>query len=91
MARWGLGLTLPTRVSAIGGHFMFEDDQQTPNTLNCSLEFDRADGTRKMIELEVRHWITNTEAGIGRGDLAVATDRPPDHRNNWNKSQMGLL
>ncbi len=81
MARWGLGLTLPTRVSAIGGHFMFDDDQQTPNTLNCSLEFDLPDGKRKMMELEVRHWITNSEAGIGRGDLAVGTERPPVHRN----------
>ena len=32
MARWGLGVTYPTKISAIGGHFMFDDDQETPNT-----------------------------------------------------------
>jgi predicted dehydrogenase len=67
-ARWGLGVALPTRVSAVGGHFMFDDDQETPNTLNCVFEFDRPDGRRKMMEFEVRHWITNDEAGI-RGGL----------------------
>jgi len=67
-ARWGLGVAFPTRVSAVGGHFMFDDDQQTPNTLNCVFEFDQPDGRRKMMEVEVRHWITNNEAGI-RGGL----------------------
>jgi predicted dehydrogenase len=62
-ARWGLGVAYPTRVSAIGGHFMFDDDQETPNTPNASFEFD-AGGTKKMITFEVRHWITNHEAGI---------------------------
>jgi len=67
-ARWGLGVAFPNRVSAVGGHFMFDDDQETPNTLNCVFEFDRPDGRRKMMEVEVRHWITNNEAGI-RGSL----------------------
>ncbi len=65
VARWGLGVKFPNRVSAIGGHFMFDDDQQTPNTLCCAFEFDMPDGKRKMLEFEVRHWITNHEAEIG--------------------------
>jgi len=65
-ARWGLGVRLPNRISAIGGHFMFDDDQQTPNTLTCSFEFNQPGGRRKIIEFDVRHWITNNEAGIGR-------------------------
>ncbi len=40
IARWGLGVTHPTKVSAIGGKFMFDDDQETPNTLSASFEFD---------------------------------------------------
>jgi predicted dehydrogenase len=67
IARWGLGVGFPNKVSAIGGHFVFDDDQQTPNTLNVACEFDMADGKRKMLEFEVRHWITNHEAGIGEG------------------------
>jgi predicted dehydrogenase len=69
VARWGLGLKFPNRISAVGGHFMFDDDQQTPNTLSCAFEFDLPDGKRKMMEFEVRHWITNSEADIGRGSL----------------------
>ena len=65
IARWGLGLGLPDKVSAVGGHFMFDDDQQTPNTLNCAFEYDLPDGKRRLLEFEVRHWITNHEAGIG--------------------------
>jgi predicted dehydrogenase len=64
-ARWGLGVKYPTKVSAIGGHFMFDDDQQTPNTLNAAFEFVTPDGKRKMLEFEVRHWTTNSEAMIG--------------------------
>jgi len=66
-ARWGLGVGLPNRVSASGGHFMFDDDQETPNTLSCVFEFDQPDGPRKLMEFEVRHWITNNEAGIQGG------------------------
>ncbi len=69
VARWGLGVKYPNRISAVGGHFMFDDDQETPNTLNCAFEFDLPDGRRKMIEFEVRHWITNHEAEIGQGRL----------------------
>ena len=68
VARWGLGVSQPTKVSAMGGHFMFDDDQETPNTLNIAYEF-HDHGKLRMMEFEVRHWMTNNEAGIGkRGD-----------------------
>ncbi|HTS66512.1 MAG TPA: Gfo/Idh/MocA family oxidoreductase [Candidatus Acidoferrales bacterium] len=63
MARWGLGVKYPAKVTAIGGHFMFDDDQETPNTLVASYEFHDG-GVKKMLVFEVRHWITNHEAGI---------------------------
>jgi predicted dehydrogenase len=66
-ARWGLGVQLPTRVSATGGHFMFDDDQETPNTLACAFMFEQPGARPKMMEMEVRHWISNNEAGLGRG------------------------
>ncbi len=71
-ARWGLGVTYPTKVNAIGGHFMFDDDQETPNTLTAEYEFDSG-GKKKMMVFEVRHWITNHEAGIGDGGRAPNT------------------
>ncbi|MDQ3211320.1 MAG: Gfo/Idh/MocA family oxidoreductase [Acidobacteriota bacterium] len=63
IARWGLGVTHPTKVSAIGGKFMFDDDQETPNTMTASYEFD-VNGAKKVMTFEVRHWISPHEAGI---------------------------
>jgi predicted dehydrogenase len=63
-ARWGLDVTYPTRVSAMGGHYMFDDDQETPNTLVATFGFDGR-GKRKMLVFEVRHWMSNREAEIG--------------------------
>jgi hypothetical protein len=76
IARAGLGVGFPTSVSAMGGHFMFEDDQETPNTLNATFCFEAPGGKRKMMELEVRHWITNHEAEIGSGAYG-ASGVPP--------------
>jgi predicted dehydrogenase len=67
IARAGLGVGFPTSVSAMGGHFMFDDDQETPNALNAAFYFDAPGGKRKLMEIEVRHWITNHEAEIGTG------------------------
>jgi predicted dehydrogenase len=63
IARWGLGVKYPVKASAIGGHFMFDDDQETPNTLNCAFEFDQG-GKKRLLEFEVRHWMSNGEAKI---------------------------
>jgi predicted dehydrogenase len=67
IARWGLGVGFPVSASAMGGHFMFDDDQETPNTLSATFVFEDAAGKRKLMEIEVRHWITNHEAEIGTG------------------------
>ena len=64
LARWGLGVTYPAKVSAMGGHFLFDDDQETPNALVAAFEFD-VDGRKKLLTFEVRHWISNKEARIG--------------------------
>ena len=64
IARWGLGVTLPMKISTIGGHFMFDDDQQTPNDLIAVFEFPNHQGggdKKKILQFEVRHWITNRE------------------------------
>ncbi len=64
IARWGLGVKLPVKVTAVGGHFMFDDAQNTPNQLLSIFEFpvDKAGGDKKKIlQFEVRHWMTNPE------------------------------
>jgi predicted dehydrogenase len=67
IARWGLGVRFPVMVSAMGGHVMFDDDQETPNVLNATYYFDNSIGKPKVMELAIRHWITNHEAEIGTG------------------------
>ena len=62
LARWGLGVGLPTRIQASGGHFMFDDNQETPNTLLCTFEYPQQG---KILQFETRHWITNYEGGFG--------------------------
>jgi len=70
VARWGLGVTLPTKVCAMGGHFMFDDDQNTPNVLIAMFEFPSSAGggdKKKILQFEVRHWITNNEGSLSKG------------------------
>jgi predicted dehydrogenase len=64
IARWGLGVKLPVKVNAIGGHLMYDDDQDTPNTMLVTWEFDDG-GRKKLMSFEVRHGLSNHEAGIG--------------------------
>lgn len=65
LARWGLGVTLPTKITALGSHFLFDDDQQTPNVITAAYEFNTPGEKKKMMTFEVRGWMTNHEAGIG--------------------------
>ena len=67
IARWGLGVTLPTRIATMGGHVMFDDDQQTPNVLMAMYEFPNPAGggdKKKLLQFEVRHWISNSEDSL---------------------------
>jgi predicted dehydrogenase len=62
IARWGLGVGLPRKVQSMGGHFLFDDDQETPNTQVTSFEYPSGKPSeKKMLVFEVRHWITNPE------------------------------
>jgi len=74
IARWGLGVGYPTCVSALGGHFMFDDDQETPNTITALYEFEDG-GKKKMMEVAVRHWVSNHEASIGEGRRKAEYER----------------
>lgn len=68
-ARWGLGVDLPSQVSSMGGKFMFEDDQQTPN---CQIATFKYPEQNKMLVFEVRHWITNPEDGLSADGNVVS-------------------
>jgi predicted dehydrogenase len=84
-ARFALGVRYPTRISSMGGHFMFDDDQETPNTQVTTFEFEEG-GKKKMLVFDVRHWVTNNEAGIGeRSDpqAGASAGAPQTVGNIW--------
>jgi predicted dehydrogenase len=76
-ARLALGVKYPTQISSMGGHYLFDDDQETPNTQVATFEFQDG-GKKKLLVFEVRHWMTNNEAGIGErpAPAAGATAEP---------------
>lgn len=62
IARCGLGVGLPKIAQALGSHFMFDDDQETPNTMVATFKYPEEN---KMLVFEVRHWMTNDEIDVG--------------------------
>jgi predicted dehydrogenase len=53
IARWALGLEYPNEIAGMGRKLYFDDDQQTPDTMNISYDFGG-----KMISFEQRLWNT---------------------------------
>jgi predicted dehydrogenase len=52
VARWGLDVTFPNRVTAGGGKYRYEDDQETPDTMMVTYDFPE----KKTITWEGLSW-----------------------------------
>ena len=60
IARWGLGKEgLPLGVSSTGGKYIYNDDQETPNTQMATFDYGDAE-----IMFEVRGIMTGSEGGL---------------------------
>ena len=60
VARWGLGdVTMPKSVMSTGGKYVYDDDQETPNTQLASLDYGG-----KQLVFEVRGLVTGPEGGL---------------------------
>ncbi len=51
IARWAMGVEVPGTIGGLGSKLFFDDDQQTPDTMNITWDF----GT-KVIQYEQRLW-----------------------------------
>jgi predicted dehydrogenase len=72
MCLWGLGVdTLPSKITAMGGKFLWDDDKETPEVLTTVFLYPEL---KKMIQFEVRHWCTNTEDGAAVGNIFYGKD-----------------
>ena len=61
--RWALDLdTHPSRVHSMGGMFVHDDAQETPNAQTVCYEYA---GRNLYLNFEIRPWISNVESGIG--------------------------
>jgi predicted dehydrogenase len=66
IGRWSMNImTHPVRIKGTGNYFVWDSDQETPNTQQ--LEFEYEDG--RILQFEVRGLGTNPEGGIRIGNL----------------------
>lgn len=70
-ARWALGVeTHPSKVTAVGGKYFFDDDQEFPDTQQVAFEYpgDGKTGSQRILIYEQRLWSTNypynTDSGV---------------------------
>ena len=68
---WGLGVGLPEKISSMGARLLFDDDRETPETQSATYLYP---AQRKMIQLEVRSWTTNDEAGATVGNIFYGSE-----------------
>ena len=69
-ARWGLGVdTHPNKISALGGKYFFDDDQQFPDTQQVAFEYNdpASPNNKRMLVYEQRLWSTNYPFNVDSG------------------------
>ncbi len=66
LAMWGLDVGFPDEIMAAGGKFLWKDCKETPEHLNITYKYPKEG---KILEFEVRPWMTNQEDGLEVGNL----------------------
>jgi predicted dehydrogenase len=75
IGRWGLGVTThPTTITALGGKYFFDDDQQFPDTQTVIFEYAGAGATRRQqLIFEQRIWSPYVQEGYENGNAFYGT------------------
>ena len=81
MARWALGVGAPTEVGGWGGKMFFDDDQQTPDTINATFRYPGG----KMLMFEMRIWNPYGMDGQENG-VAVYGSEGMVHIGRWERA-----
>jgi predicted dehydrogenase len=77
LARWGLGVAgHPSTITALGGKYFFDDDQQWPDTQYVVYEYpgDGRVGQQRQLIFEQRTWSPYVQEGLENGDAFYGTD-----------------
>lgn len=69
IARWALGVNYPKTISGMGRKVFFDDDQQTPDTMNVTFDY----GDKAMI-WEMRIWTPYMMQGVDNGVAVYGTE-----------------
>ncbi len=76
IGRWGLGVERhPNRVTAVGGKYFFDDDQQFPDTQTVAFEYEPegGKGPKKQLIYEMRLWSPYVQEGHENGNAFYGT------------------
>ena len=66
LCMWGLDVGLPTKITSMGGKFLWDDCKEVPEVLTSVYHYPEEE---KIIQFEVRPWCTNTEEGATVGNI----------------------
>ena len=66
LCMWGLDVGLPTKITSMGGKFLWDDCKEVPEVLTSVYNYPEEG---KIIQFEVRPWCTNTEEGATVGNI----------------------
>lgn len=66
LCMWGLDVGLPTKITSMGGKFLWDDCKEVPEVLTSIYHYP---DENKIIQFEVRPWCTNTEDGVKVGNI----------------------
>ena len=66
LCMWGLDVGLPTKITSMGGKFLWDDCKEVPEVLTSVYHYPEE---KKIIQFEVRPWCTNTEEGATVGNI----------------------
>ena len=74
LARWGLGVeTHPTTISAVGGKYFYDDDQQFPDTQTVVFEYAGEGARKRQLIYEQRLWSPYVQEGHENGNAFYGT------------------